>query len=161
MKTKLTPNTCYIAGLVSKSYETEKSLVGIRTSVDEIEQRFIEIAVKDFGIEPQRILIQEVGEHRHVFFYHSRVSKQLKDIVSRETHMFKKKDNLSSSYVAGMFDGAGHVTRTTITINPLSPSDVFMLENLGVHTKGNAIMNISSFIALIKGYSLLLPRYKF
>ncbi len=159
MEKKLTPSICYMAGLVSKSNEKDKSAVGIQTGIEEIEQRFVEIALKEFSIEPTKIIIEEQAGGRHLFFYHSRVSKQLKDICARETYLFKKKDKLSSSYVAGMFDGAGHVTHTTMTINPLSTPDALMLENLGVHTKGNAVLNISNFMSLIKESSLLLERY--
>ncbi len=158
MNTKLTSNICYIAGLVSKSKQAEKNAVGIRTSIGEIEQRFIKIAITELEIEPSKILIEELEGHRHVYFYHSRVAKRLEEIYSREIHVFKKIDKLSASYVAGMFDGAGRVRSTTMTITPISPNDAFMLENLGVHTRGNEILNIGNFMKLIGKESVMIQR---
>lgn len=159
MKLKLTPSICYMAGLFSRNKQKEKGAVGIQTGISELEQKFVEIALNEYGIDPKKIIIEEDDRgNRHVLFYHSRVSKQLKDITAREVHLFKKKDSLSSNYVAGMFDGGGHVTHTTITVSPISSSDAFMLQNLGIHTKGNNILNIGNFISLVKGHSVLLER---
>jgi hypothetical protein len=161
MNAKLTPGICYVAGLFSKSREDEKSAVGIRTSVPEIEQRFLEIAIKELLIEPNKVIIEESESgSRHIYFYHSRVAKLLKDISAREVHIFKKKDAMSANYAAGMFDAGGHVRPTTLSMSPLSASDAFMFENLGIHTKGNLILNISSFMALVKGLSVILSNNK-
>lgn len=154
---KLTPEICYMAGLFSRNRQKEKGAVGILTGIGELEQRFIEIAMREFGIDSRKIVVEEVERgNRHVYFYHSRVSKLLKDIYTREVHLFKKRDKLSANYVGGMFDGGGHVTKTTVSISPISPADALMLQNLGIHTNGNNILNISNFISLVKGSSILL-----
>jgi hypothetical protein len=160
MSDKLTPSICYMAGLVSRSSKREKNSVGIETTIAEIEQRFIEIAIKDLEIEPTKILIDEAEGYKHIYFYHSRVAKRLKEIYSREIHVFKKKDKLSANYVAGMFDSAGRISRNSgeVSMTPITPEDAFMLENLGIHTKGNSIMNVGNLISLIGEDSILIRR---
>lgn len=156
MKTKLTPAICYMAGLQSKGRE-ERSAVGVSTGLEGIEQKFIEIAIKELKIQPNRIIIEEMGGGmRHVFFYHSRICKQLKDICDSSDKIFRHKNELSKAYVAGMFDAAGHKDARGLYIKKINPKDAVMLQNLEVYTKGNRIMNISSFIELIKDFSLLL-----
>ncbi len=149
-----------MAGLVSRSSKREKNSVGIETSINEIEQRFIEIAIKELGIEPTKVIIDEAEGYRHVYFYHSRIAKQLTEIYSREVHVFKKRDTLSASYVAGMFDSAGRVSRNSgeVSMTPITPDDSFMLENLGIHTKGNTILNVGNLISLIGEESILIRR---
>lgn len=161
MKTKLTPAICYMAGLQSKSNE-ERSAVGISTGLPSIEQKFVEIAIKDLKIQPNRIIIEEIGGGmRHVFFYHSRVCKQLKDICNSSDKIFKHKNELSRAYVAGMFDAAGHKDSQGLYMKKIEPKDAVLLQNLEIYTKGNRIMNMSSFIELIKGFSLLLKALRF
>ncbi|HUB92430.1 MAG TPA: hypothetical protein VL945_00555, partial [Candidatus Saccharimonadales bacterium] len=152
----LNPAICYMAGLQSKGNE-ERSAVGVSTGLESIEQKFIEIAVKDLGIEPNRIIIEEIGGGmRHVFFYHSRICRQLKDICEKSDKMFRRRNELSSAYVAGMFDAAGHKDSQGLYMKKIGPKDAVLLQNLEVYTKGNRIMNMTSFMKLIAGFSLLL-----
>ncbi len=155
---KLTPNICYMAGLFSKAQKREKNYVSVSTTMPELQQKFVEIAVKDFGILPTRIILGRDSQSS-AGFYHSRVAKQLQDIVNRETYVFKTANELSSSYVAGMFDISGHY-RSAVEIRHINPKDAFMLEGLGVHTRGDRIMNISRFIELIAGRSIMLRHAK-
>ena len=152
-KQELSENICYIAGLFSKSSRKEKSMVAIDTGISEIRERFVQIAVGDLGIIPEKIAIG-AGSPGAVRFYHSRVSKRLLDIVDREAFIFKSRNRLSGNYVAGMFDIAGHYFHS-IEIRHVMPKDALMLENLGIHTRGDKIMNISSFMSLISGFSVL------
>ncbi|MDE1860920.1 MAG: hypothetical protein KGH72_04365 [Candidatus Micrarchaeota archaeon] len=160
MERKLKPKVCYVAGLCSKNTEQERNAVGVRTSVKEIEQRFIEIALTEFGIEPSKILVRDEINHVHVFFYHSRVAKQLKKLVSRETIIFKRRNEFAASYVAGMFDAAGHESNGALSINGVNASDQLMLQNLGVHTLNGRILNARQLVELIKGRSIMLQRIK-
>ena len=156
MKKTLTPDVCYMAGLYSKASKREKNFVSVNTSISELQQRFIEIAVNELGVQPNKIILARESE-KSAGFYHSRVAKRLQDIVNRETYVFKTVNELSRNYVAGMFDMAGHY-RGAMEISHVNPKDAFMLENLGVHTRGDKIVNITRFIALIKGFSILLDR---
>ena len=151
MKTMLKPKICYMVGLFSKSLG-ENNAIGIRTNLKDVEERFIEIAVKELSIEPSKILFRD----RDVFFYHSRIYKQFLDIVKREARIFRTENELSKSYVAGLFDGAGSIKRSGVYIKGMNPSDELMLEELGIHTNGGRVLNISKFFMLINGYSILL-----
>ncbi len=158
MKLRITPGICYVAGLAGKSRQKEKNAVGITTSIEQIEQRFIELVIKELEIEPSKILIEENNGHRHVYFYHSRVAKRLKEIYSREVYVFKKRDALSASYVAGMFDASGSIRDGGISMSPMGPHDSVMLDNLGIHTSSKRILTITSFLELIKSQSILAQR---
>ncbi len=153
---ELTAEACYMAGLYSKSPHTEKSLVCISTGIEELRDRFIEMAVKNLGIGPSKIIMDR--EDISAGFYHSRVSKQLAGIVARETYIFKTVNEFSRNYLAGMFDISGHVTARGVEIRHVSARDALMLENLGVHTHGDSIRNISAFIEIIRGSSIVARR---
>ncbi len=157
MKHKLSPDTCYMAGLFSKS-ANDRNAVGIVTGLDEVEQRFVQIAIKDFGILPQKVLIEQAGERRRIFFYHSRIMKQLNEIATHEERIFRERNALSASYLAGIFDAAGSLRKNGAYINGLTPKDEVMLANLGIHTRDQRILNVSSFIELVNGSSYLLQK---
>ena len=142
-----------MAGLYSKSSRAKKNLVCIDTGIDELKDRFVEIALKELGIDPSKIILDREGISAG--FYHSRVAKQLANIVSREIYVFKTANGFSRNYVAGMFDISGHIKDGRVQIRHVTPKDAIMLDNLGVHTRGDSIMNIGAFIGLIKGVSIM------
>jgi len=154
MRIKLKPEICYVAGIYSK-VDSSSSKIELRTESSAVEERFIEIAIKSLGILPERV-IAEGTRKRNIYFYHSKMAKQLRYIISNETRLFKKRDANAASFVAGMFDAAGRVSNGMLSIEGLTGSDQVMLENLGIYTEGKRIRNISSFITLIHGFSVLL-----
>ena len=111
MKIKLSPNAYYIAGLMSKTIE-ENNAIGIKTGMRELEERFVEIALNDFKIDSKKILVEEGERHVHVYFYHSQIAKQLKAVIKSSPKIFTKRDIKSASYIAGIFDAAGHVGKS-------------------------------------------------
>ena len=144
-----------MAGLQSKSKET-RSAVGIRTGILEIEEKFVELCIKELAVQPNRLIIDDEGEERHVYFYHSRIYKRIHEIIGKQVRMFRWTNEFSGSYVAGMFDCAGYLHGNSLSIRGITSADAVMLEQLGIRTDGNRIKNITKFIALIKGYSVLL-----
>ncbi len=155
MKIKLTPTLCYLAGIQSR-FKEENGAVGIKTSIDAIEQRFIEICLKELKLEPNKLLIEADGSIRHIFFYHSKLNKQLKQITENQTKLFRLPTHEARSYIAGIFDGSGYIKDGHIFIQKLSRGDEVMLENLTVHIKGNKVMSVNTFISIINGYSTML-----
>ncbi len=155
MERKLSTALCYLAGLQNKGREA-RNAVGISTKLESITQRFVEISINDLGIKPNRIIIEEKTGSQHVFFYHSRIWKRLHEISENAEKIFKYKNELAAAYVAGMFDAAGHRDRFGLYIKGAGPRDAVLLQNLGIYTRENRIMNVSSFVSLIKGQSLLL-----
>lgn len=159
MKPKLTSSLCYMAGLQSKAHE-ERSAVGVYTGLESLEQRFIEIAIKELGIEPNRIVIRDAGGGmRHILFYHSRIAKRLREIVDKSDRIFKRRNELAGAYVAGMFDAAGHKDARGLYIKKIEPKDAVLLQNLEIYTRGNRITNAGSFMELARGFSLLLKAF--
>lgn len=152
MAFKLTSEACYMAGLMNRSHE--KGKVEISTSKTAIEERFIEIAVKRLKIDPTKITIEQAEGRRNIIFYHSKVAKELQQIREKELFLFKKLNELSRSYVAGIFDSSGHLQEGKIKINGLSPKDRVMLDNLGIKTLDNRVVNGKFFLDVIKGYSV-------
>ncbi|MGI0141918.1 MAG: hypothetical protein ACREBF_04715 [Candidatus Micrarchaeales archaeon] len=155
MSTRLTPELCYIAGIVSKSRQSEKSMVGINTTIDNVIENFVEISLK-LGVDTKKIMIEDVEGVKHVYFYHSKLAKQIREIVEKETRIFKYKNEFSSSYIAGMFDASGKIRNGKLLISGLDKSDQLVLQNLGVHTMGERISNITQFVSLVKGHSILI-----
>ena len=144
-----------MAGLMDK-VTGEKSEVGITTNFEEVEQRFLEIAVNKLGIEPNRIVIEEKeAGRRRILFYHSRVARSLRDINENANRIFIRRNELSGAYVAGLFDAMGHANRNGIYMGRMDPRTALLLEKLGIHTRENRITGVSSFMELVKGQSIL------
>ncbi len=158
MKAKLKPNICYIAGLTRRALD--KNAVGIETGIGEIAQRFAEIAVKELKVLPSKILVEERDGRRLVYFYHSRVARQLEEIRSREDKLFKAPTEFSINYLAGIVDASGRFSKQGIYIDGLTPQDEVMLANLGIHTRNGRVSNISTLLELVKGKSVIVRNQK-
>lgn len=153
MKIKLQPYLCYLAGLQSRS-RTEQNAIGIFTHDDVFESKFVKMCLDKVKIEPNRIIIEEgAGGTRHIFFYHSKLGSQLRKISENCGKMFRAPTNESRSYLAGIFDAAGHLTVSGLYISKISVQESIMLQQLGVHTQGEKVLNISQFLKLIDGFS--------
>ncbi|HVA83119.1 MAG TPA: hypothetical protein VNF06_03075 [Candidatus Aquilonibacter sp.] len=155
MPTKLSPEMCYLAGIVSKTRQEEKSMVGVTTTIDAMIENFVELALK-LGIDSKKIVIEDMDGMRHVYFFHSKIAKEIREITEKETKIFKYKNSYSSSFLAGMYDASGKVRNGKVSISRLTRADELMLQNLGIHTKGSSIMNIKYFFDFIKEHSILM-----
>ncbi len=158
MKLKLEPDLCYLAGLTSSSNE-KNNAVGIVTSINAIEERFVKIAI-GLGVEPSKIAVEEMATGRHVYFFHSMIARMLKRINERSSRLFKMRNELAASYVAGMFDGSGRIENGSIKIRKLSTSDRLVLEQMGVHAVESRIMNISSLLEFVGKRSIIADRVR-
>ncbi|MDE1870437.1 MAG: hypothetical protein KGH71_05675 [Candidatus Micrarchaeota archaeon] len=154
MPTKLTPELCYLAGIVSKTRQGERSMVGINTTIDDVVENFVEVALK-LGVDAKKIIIEDVDGVKHVYFFHSKLAKQIREIVEKQTRIFKYKNEFSSSYLAGMFDASGKVSKGKLLLSGMSAADQMVMENLGIHTRQNSITNIQAFLGMIKGRSVI------
>ncbi|MCL5412825.1 MAG: hypothetical protein M1569_00255 [Candidatus Marsarchaeota archaeon] len=155
MKAKLNQNTCYMAGLYSKSSKKQKNFVSISSGMQELRDRFVEIAVRDLGVLPNKIIFGSGPDKSMVGFFHSRVAKRLMDLVKREVYVFRLDNELTRSYLSGMFDAAGHIGPNGVEMHHINSNDAIMLQGLGVHSKGDRILNIRRFLDLISGRSLI------
>ncbi len=154
MKIKLTPELCYLAGLHSRS-TAERNAIGVFTKRPEMEEKFIDLALKKLKIEPNRLIIEEDGDTHHVFFYHSKLGSQLRKVSGSCNILFKLPTPQSRSYMAGIFDAAGYFSGSGMHIRGITTRETIMLQQFGVHTSGDRIKDISRFLALIKGFSVI------
>lgn len=132
--------------------------VGVVTESHELVQKFAKLLIEEFGVEPNKILIQELGERTSVMTYNSRIKKLFNAALERKLKTYKWKNEYSANYVAGLFDCIGGVDKQGVYLKNLSQSDGMLLENLQFHTfqKGlkSYFVNANTFIAFIKDYSL-------
>lgn len=156
MKFKLQPELCYLAGLTSSGSE-KNNAVGIVTSIDAIEEKFVKIAI-GLGVEPSKIAFEETDTGRHVYFFHSMIARRLRRISSRSSRFFRMRNELAASYIAGVLDGSGHVERGSVSIRKLSASDRLVLEQMGIHAVNGRVMNISALVDFIGGRSIVAER---
>ena len=78
---------------------------------------------------------------------------QLYDSVHNK--IFRLPTPNSKSYVAGIFDAAGHVSGKSIYINGITVNEAVMLQQLGVHTSGERIRDVRNFLDLVRGFSVI------
>ena len=154
MRFKLSPELCYISGLAGRSGESERSAVGIRTQSDEIEERFIKYAMA-LGVDSKKILIEEQGSFKHIYFYHSKLARMIREILKDKTRLARNRA-LAAEFLAGTFDSSGHIRGGTVTIGRLDKGDELLLELLGIHTASFKVLNIKQFMELISSASILL-----
>src|SRR5271157_3467387 len=137
-----------------------RAQTGIVTAVgsDALVERFVKIAVQQLGIEPSKILIQDLGTRKSAFFYNSKLRKHLDNTLERREHVFKYRNEYSASYFAAIFDCNGFAGKGATFIHRLSARDSLMLERLGFHTLNRRnrcyIANAMDFMLFIKPFSV-------
>ncbi|MDE1855480.1 MAG: hypothetical protein KGH57_04155 [Candidatus Micrarchaeota archaeon] len=154
MRFKPTPELCYLAGLTGHATQAERSQVGVLTQNEQIEERFIKYALK-LGVDTKKIMIEEQGTFKHVYFYHSKLAKMIREVLKERTSLPKRRRELAVAFIAGMFDSSGHVRNEKITIGRMDKADELLLELMGVHNVTSKIMNINEFLSLIRSSSIL------
>jgi hypothetical protein len=159
MRFKLTRELCYLAGLAGHSREPERSQVGIVTQDYEIEERFIKYAIA-LGVDTKKIMIEDRGGSRHVYFFHSKIARMIREIMNERSTLQHKKGGMAVAFLAGTFDANGHVANGVLSFRRLDKGDELLLELMGIHSVNSRIMNIRGFIPLIKKDSILAGRLK-
>lgn len=154
MKFGLTKDLCYFAGLCARYRHEENSQLGIRTTNHAVIERFVKLALS-MGVGPSKILVEENEKLSHVYFFNSKLARQVKQLREKENYYFRPNSKFAQDYVAGMFDASGHKSSAHITMGNLDNADCFMLENLGIHTKGGVVQNPGALLKLIRGDSIV------
>ena len=156
-KLKLTPNVSYALGIYSVSRDGRPA-IGLRTRDGRVMQKFIEVVIKDLGIEPGKVVL---GENM-AFFYNSKLKKLFDRALDRRTKTFKYMNDYSGSYVAGLFDCSGGIDRKGMFIRNLDAHDSLLLENIGIHTmvqgSKSYIIDEKRFVELAGKHSCTLDR---
>jgi hypothetical protein len=154
MRFRPTAELCYLAGLAGRTHEPENSQVGIVTQNEEIEQRFIEYALK-LGVDPTKIMVVEEDSFKHIYFYHSKLAKMIREVLKERATLASKRGGLAAAFIAGTFDAGGHMIRNMVTIRRMERADELLLERMGIHSVNSKILNIREFFSLIKDQSIL------
>ena len=132
--------------------------IELASSDDDMIARFAKLAMQEFGVEPNRILIESEGRRKRAFFYNSTLVKRFEKALERRPNIFKYANAYSGSYFAALFDCMGGNDAKGIFISRLDSVDEVVLERLNIHTEKRGsksyFINTSSFIMLIKEYSL-------
>jgi len=154
MRFKPTRELCYLAGVMDNWRADEKSYVGVRTKSDETVERFVKYAVT-LGVDTRKIMIEQIGETQHAYFYHSKIARMIRETLEKRTTLPRRNRELAVCLVAGMFDSKGRVTDRGVYLGRLDRADALMLENLGVRTKETRILTIGVFLEMIRKESVL------
>ncbi|MDE1856714.1 MAG: hypothetical protein KGH98_01365 [Candidatus Micrarchaeota archaeon] len=162
-KLKLNPEVCYMLGLCSQ-FRRERSSIMTLSVLDSVTERFASIAMKEFGIEPNAIMVDKGEKDTRIRFYHSQIGRLFDQALERREHVFKYRNAYSGSYIAGMFDAVGREDGEALYFYGMKKEDAMVLERLGFHTvnKGRKtyIANAAELAAFIKGFSLRLSEHR-
>lgn len=151
-KLKLTPPVSYMLGIYSVS-RAGMDPIGVRSRNAAVIEKFAKTAMKEFGIEPNKLIVNEGG----ISFYNSKLKKLFEKALERRTKTFKYDNDYSGNYVAGLFDAAGGGDARGLYIIGIDAHDALLLDGLGIHTmqrgKKHYIMNEKVFMGLVKKHS--------
>jgi hypothetical protein len=154
-KLRLTPDTSYMLGI----YRCNRGKrIELSSSDDDMIARFAKLAMDEFGIEPNKIIIDSEGKVKKTFFYNSTMVKRFEKALERRVNIFKYANAYSGNYFAALFDCNGGKDAKGIFLKGMDSVDEVVLERLNIHTdkRGSKdyLANQSAFITLIKDYSL-------
>jgi len=156
MKISLTPKLAYIIGL----WKARRTSEGIGVAGNQyIREIFMREAFAIKLAEADKIQLDE----DKVFFYHSAYRKFFDDVVANELDRFAHKNEFSSNYIAGIFDGCGGFIEVNkqrfLFLAKASKADEMMFLRLGFRAKkeGGKLVVINSPELL----SFITPHLKF
>lgn len=153
-KLKLSPDVSYFLGVFAYSGDPA---VGITTSSSTEVERFVSIAVKELGVEPEKVKVEQVEDALHAYFYHSKLKKLLSRALERRAVTFKHKNDYAANYLAGIFDVIGGRNAKGLYMEGLGDQDQLVMENLGFHTLPQGrklyLVNQGAFAAFIGAFS--------
>ncbi len=153
MRFKLTTELCYFAGLAKGNREID-SRIGFKTTYDQLAELFVQRAIA-LGVQPTKMMIEQQENYTHVYFYHSKLSRQIREVLEMRESLSKRGIDKAVSYAAGLFDSSGHAYAGKVYIRRMDKRDELLLEFIGVHTRGGRVINPRSFLELISGMSFL------
>ena len=128
MKIKLTPEFAYLIG-VWKGRRIENG-IGIKTS-GELQGIFLKEVLKVLKIPPQKIQLIE----NKTFFYHSAYRKFFEETEKNQIDIFKKRNNYSAAFLAGLFDSIGGIEKNLLYFTIANYKDQILIERLGFRTR--------------------------
>ena len=153
-KLRLNPRVAYFMGL----YSTDKDkAVGVTSDNDDVVAKFVKIAIDEFEVEPNKVLVEQSGDTQRAYFYNSKLKKLLDNALERKSVTFKYKNDYAAGYLAGLFDIYGGEDGRGLFIKNYDDTDFLLIENLGFHTMAHGnklyVKNARTFLGFIKKFS--------
>ncbi len=155
-KLRLTPKTSYMLGMYVQG---TRERIGVTSKSEEVVERFVKLAMDEFGVGPNRILFEQNDGATTAFFYNSKLKRRFDQALERRERLFKYRNEYSGNYIAGIFDMSGARDKAGLYFRRLEPVDALILEKLGIHTTGRARVRVThagELITLIREYSLVM-----
>ncbi|MCW6160335.1 MAG: hypothetical protein LVQ95_04595 [Candidatus Micrarchaeales archaeon] len=153
---KLNPRVAYVLGIYAYNKGT-KATIGVVTKSNEIVQRFVKVALDDFKILPNKILIEAKEDEIQAYFYNSKLKKLFDKALERKERLFKYMNDYSAAYFAGIFEMKGGSDSNGLYIRHLDKGDAMLLEKIGIHTEAKGsktyIKNARTFMTFIRTVS--------
>lgn len=153
MKIKLNSKICYLIGICNR----RQNSLYISTKDNKILEKFIEIAVNELKIKPDKITIQKNDEFI-AYTYNSKIITYFKQILQKRELVFKYVNDYSSNYFAGLFDNKGDIINNHIYFNHIDLNDQMILEKFNIHLKNIKnvcqVLSRNSFIIFMKKNSV-------
>jgi hypothetical protein len=131
MKLKLTPQLSYFIGF----WKEKRSKEGIGIYGDEeLLSIFAKAALEIELTEPNKLLTaqEEEDENGTVYFYNSAYRKFFQGIINDELERFKYRNEYSASFLAGLFDATGGISKDgKVFLSRCTQKDEMVLYRLG------------------------------
>ena len=140
MKIKLTPQLSYLIGL----WKEKRTKEGIGVYGDEkLLSLFAKAVLENKLSEPNKLLTEkdepeegtedeETEELGSIYFYHTSYRKFFQKVIDDELERFKYKNEYSASFLAGLFDAVGGITREgKVYLSKRTQKDEMVLYRLG------------------------------
>ncbi len=126
-------------------------------------EKFIEIAVNELKIKPDKITIQKNDEFI-AYTYNSKITTYFKQMLQKRELIFKYINDYSSNYFAGLFDNKGDIINNHIYFKNIDLNDQMILEKFNIHLKNNnnvyQVLSRNSFIIFMKRNSIKINLFK-
>lgn len=153
MKITLTPKIAYVIGM----WTVKKSKVGVGIyGMPHIRDYFIKAVLNANMMPSNKILTSG----KRVYFYHNGYRKFFSDIEKELEYRFRKNNDISSAFYAGMFDAGGKIEKDTCMFFNIGQDKFLLLEKMGfrIERAGKFFVPVpqNKFKELIKNYSQIL-----
>ena len=154
MKLKLNKKICYLIGLCNRN---QNSLL-ISTEYNEVLEKFIQIAINNLNIKPEKIIINKKESRITAFSYNSKIKIFFNQILGKRDNVFKYINDYSSNYFAGLFDNNGFISNNDLYFKNIDMNDQLILEKFNIHVNKTKnyykIISKNQFLILIKQNSI-------
>ena len=154
-KLAMSPDMSYMLGICS--FGKDEPSISVLSRSDEVIERFVRMALSEFGIDPQKIVISEEDGLKRALFYHSAAKRLMKKALDEREHIFKYKNEYAASYLAGLFDSRGHGSPKGVMTGTRDMVDVIIMTRLGFRvSRAGRVQNANDYLKFIKPYSATL-----